>query len=70
MTVFILDRKTGDYLSADGKWVPDRGAALSFPTSTAAFNYCLEQSLSNCDILLHSGSANKDVRLPFRPGQS
>jgi hypothetical protein len=70
MKVFIQNRKSGDYLSADGRWVPGRESALSFANSTDAFKYCLEQSLGDCDILMYYGRSDLDVRLPFRPGQA
>jgi len=67
MTVFIQHRNTGDYLSAEGKWVPEARAALTFARSTDAFNHCLEHSLADCDILLHFGGSQPDVRLPYLP---
>jgi len=69
MNVFIQNRKTLDYLTADRKWTPDGHNALSFRTSSDAFAYCVEHSLGDCDIVVHFGRSAPDVRLPFRPGQ-
>ena len=70
MIVFIQHRKTMDYLTPDRKWTPDGRKALSFPTSSEAFAYCVEHSLGDCDILVRFGGSTPDVRLPFRPGQA
>ena len=58
MKIIVQDRRTLLFMGASGRWVKNEEEARFFPDSASALRYCMEQQLSNVQILL---GLNRDV---------